>query len=162
MVMVQIDDSPLSQEGYESLEDAAVLEKKDGENQAAVLLSIEELIKSNVAALDKLSTELKQLRNMFEDSFNNDPVYREHAELAKEAAKVKNATRQQIIKQPSIAAMNEKIKGLRAEMKERQMSLSEYLAEYYRMTGNNEVEGQDGEVREIVNEFRLVKKLQKK
>lgn len=162
MVMVPIDDIPLSQEGYETIEDAAVLQQKDGENQAVALLSIEELIKSNVAALDKLSTELKQIRNMFEDSFNNDPVYREHAEQAKEAAKVKNTTRQQIIKQPSIAAMNEKIKGLRVEMKERQMSLSEYLAEYYRMTGNNEVEGQDGEVREIVNEFRLVKKLQKK
>ena len=46
--------------------------------QATVLLSLEELIRNNIDSIEKIQLELRKQREMFDDSFNNDPVYREH------------------------------------------------------------------------------------
>ena len=121
-----------------------------------VLLSLEEMIKNNIESLDKLRVELKQQREMFEDSFANNPTYREHNEKVKEANKVKSQTRQQITNQPSVLQMANKIKSMRSEIKERQSALSDYLKEYQRMTGATEIEGRDGKIREIVNDAKLI------
>lgn len=125
--------------------------------EANILLSLEELIKSNITNLEKLREELKKTREMFEDSFNNDPTYREQNEKVKDANKQKSTTRQNIVNQPSVLQLNNKIKSMRSEIKERQMALSDYLKEYQRMTGATEIEVND-EIREIVSELKLVKR----
>lgn len=130
-------------------------------NQAEILVNLGELIKSHIQSLDKLRNELKEQKQMLEDTFINSEVYRDHAEKAKEAAKQKSQTRQQIMQQPAIATISQKIKNISSELKEKRMALSDYLLEYQRMAGVNEVEGYDGEVREIVNEAKLVRKVSK-
>lgn len=132
-----------------------------GSDQATVLLSLETLIKNNIASIDKLRDELRKHKQMLEDSFMNDAVYQEHLKLAKEAAKVKSATRAQILKQPQNIQLSNKIKNMSTEVKDKQFALSDYLLEYQRMTGVNEIEGDDGEVREIVNTAKVVKKVKK-
>lgn len=127
---------------------------KDGE----VLINMEGMIKNYIASIDKLSDEAKKLKEMLDDIFANDPVYQEHLEKAKEATKLKTATKLQILKQPQAADLNEKIKSLKSQIKESQESLSDYLQEYQRMSGVNEIEGEDGEVREIIYTAKLVKK----
>jgi hypothetical protein len=132
-------------------------------SQATVLLSLEELIKNHIASIDKNAEEIKKMQQMYTDSFENDPVYRENEAKAKEAAKVRNTTRENIAKQPAVADLANKIKNLRMELKESKTSLSDYLLEYQRMTnGVNEIEGHDGEVREIINSARVIKKAAKK
>lgn len=128
------------------------------EGQAEVIVNLGELIKNHIASLDKLRDEVKKLKEMHEDGFINDAVYRQHAEQAKEATKVKQETKQQIAKQPAIAQLSAKIRSISAEIKERKMALSEYLLEYQRLTGVNEIETKEGEIREIVNEARVVRK----
>ncbi|MCP6756736.1 hypothetical protein NL533_34440, partial [Klebsiella pneumoniae] len=44
-----------------------------GGDQAAAMLSLEELIKNHIDSIDKLREELKQAREMIEDSFVNNP-----------------------------------------------------------------------------------------
>ena len=132
------------------------------ENDATVLLSLESLIKNHIASIDKLKDELKKHRQMLEDAFIGDAVYQEHMRLAKEAAKVKSATKVQIAKQPQNILLSNKIKGMTTELKDKQFALSDYLLEYQRMTGINEIEGDDGEVREIVNTAKVIKKPLKK
>lgn len=127
-------------------------------NAATVLLSLEQLIKHHISSVEKNQIELRKLREQLADSFENDPVYREHAEKAKEAAKVRSQTKQQITGQPAIIILSNKVKSLSQELKELQFSLSDYLKEYQRMTGANEIEGEDGELREIVNTAKLIKK----
>ncbi|MDE2026872.1 MAG: hypothetical protein KGJ07_10400 [Patescibacteria group bacterium] len=132
-----------------------------GSDQATVLLSLETLIKNNIASIDKLREELRKHRQMLEDSFMNDAVYQEHLKASKEAVKVKSATRAQILKQPQNVMLSSKAKNMAAELKDKQLALSDYLLEYQRMTGVNEIEGEDGEVREIVNTAKVVKKAKK-
>src|SRR5260221_57832 len=99
---------------------------------------------------------------MLEDAFISDPVYQEHMKAAKEAIKVKSATKAQISTQPQNMMLSSKIKNMSSELKDKQYALSDYLLEYQRMTGVNEIEGEDGEVREIVNTAKVIKKAQKK
>lgn len=127
-------------------------------DQATVLLSLEQLIKSHIASIDKLREESRKHKQMLEDAFLNDVVYQEHLKIAKEANKQKSTTKQQIMKQPANVMLSNKIREMSAELKDKQMALSDYLLEYQRMTGVNEIEGEDGEVREIVNIAKVVKR----
>lgn len=134
----------------------------ESSDQATILLSLEQLIKNHIASIDKLKEEAKKHKQMLEDAFMNDAVYQEHLKLSKEAVKVKSATRAQILKQPANVMLSNKIKNMTTELKDKQYALSDYLLEYQRMTGVNEIEGEDGEVREIVNTAKVVKKASKK
>src|SRR3989344_7098313 len=125
---------------------------------AQVLINMEGLIKSHVSSIDKLQDEAKKHKGMLDDIFANDPTYQAHDKAAKEASKVRATTRAQILKQPQAGELASKIKGLKSEVKELQIALSDYLQEYNRMSGVNEIEGEDGEVREIVYDAKLVKK----
>lgn len=146
------------------IQDAEIVEEETetpsgtAADQATVLLSLDELIKSHIASIDKLREELTQQRQMLEDAFVNNDTYQEHAKKVKEANKIKSETRQQIMKQPAMEVISSKVKGLSADLKEKQVALSEYLQEYQRMSGANEIEGYDGEVREIINTAKLIKK----
>jgi hypothetical protein len=130
--------------------------------EAALLLNLSEMIRNYIQSIDKLREEKKKHAEMFEDAFVNNPTYRENAEKAKEALKVKATTRQQIASQPSVIATAQKIKDLGRDLRERQLALSDYLLEYQRLTGANEFEDAEGQIREIINSAKLIKRTAKK
>ena len=131
---------------------------KTDTNDSTVLLDLENLIKSHVSGIDKRKEELKKIKEMLNDIFVNDPTYQEHEKQAKEANKVKGATKAQLIKLPNAKELGDKIKTITSEIKETDGALSDYLREYQRMSGSNEIEGDDGQVREIVYVAKLIKK----
>jgi hypothetical protein len=143
----------------EVVEETTVTDSADG---ATVLLSLEELIKTNIDSIEKIQQDLRKQREMFDDSFNNDPVFREHSEKVKEANKVKSQTKQQIMKQPSVMQLANHVKSMRQEIKERQASLSDYLQEYQRLSGATEIESNSGELLRIINSSKLKKEGSKK
>ena len=128
------------------------------DNSVQVLLDLEQLIKTHVANIEKGKGELKKLKEMLTSALENDETYRLHNEEAKKSAKQKAATKYQIIQQQQNRELDEKIKSLSTEIKELDTALSDYLREYARMSGTNEIETSDGEVREIVYVAKLVKK----
>jgi hypothetical protein len=123
-----------------------------------MIANLEQSIKSAISTIDLQKSELTKLNEMVTGVLENDATYQEHAKLAKEAAKVKAATRKELLKQTAVAATVSKVKELHMEVKEQQQALSEYLREYQRMSGSNEIEGDDGEVREIVYMAKLIKR----
>lgn len=158
----EITEDAISQDGFPTLEDVRQ-EVQDGEviateDQSAVLTSLDEMIKAHVQSIDKLRVEVKKLREMIQDGFANDAVYKEHDDAAKAAAKVRQATKAQIMKQPAIVALVQKMKTLNSELKDKQFSLSDYLLEYQRISGANQIETDDGQILEIVNSAKVVRK----
>jgi len=137
-----------------------VTESAEDVSQAAAMLSLEELIKNHISAIDKLRDELKQQREMFEDSFINNPTYREHVDKVKEANKAKSSVRQQIAKQPSVAILDQKIKDLRFDMSEQNKTLSDLLQDYKEQTGATQIEV-NGKTFAIVSVSKLVTKSSK-
>ena len=127
-------------------EDKTVQENtnKDTTNQADVIINLEQLIKGHASNIDRLKVELKKHKEMLDDIFNNDSVYKDHSEKVKEATRIKTATRQQILKRPDVSVLANKLKDMKISVKELEGALSEYLREYQKMTGVNEIEAENG------------------
>lgn len=127
-------------------------------SQAEELLNIESLIKNNLSQASKAKEELAEQRGMLNDSLNNDVNYKEHLDKAKEANKLKNAIKAEILKRPELADTSNKVKSLTSQIKENQEAISYYLQEFQKLSGATEIEDADGEVRQIVYVAKLVKK----
>ncbi|KKU83439.1 hypothetical protein A2973_03440 [Candidatus Gottesmanbacteria bacterium RIFCSPLOWO2_01_FULL_49_10] len=128
------------------------------ETDATVLTSLESLIKEHIKTIDTNRKELKKVREMLASTLTNDETYKLHEEEAKKAAKVKAATKQELLKLAENRLLADKAQELTSQIKESDEALSEYLREYQRISGSNEFETDDGEVREIVYVAKLVKK----
>jgi len=138
----------------EPIQDATIVE----ETPAELLGNLESSIKEHIASVDKSKTELKKLKEMLSDMFANDSTYQLHDKAVKDATKIRTKTKSELLKQPAAADLNAKVKELSSEIKDFQNALSDYLREYQRLSGSNEIEGDDGEVREIVYVAKLVKR----
>lgn len=146
-MQTQTDDS-------QPIQDATIVE----ETPAELLGNLESSIKEHIASIDTAKTELKKLKEMLSDMFSNDSTYQEHDKTVKDAVKIRTKTKLELLKQPAAAQLNTKIKEMSSDLKDLQNALSDYLREYQRLSGSNEIEGDDGEVREIVYVARLVKR----
>jgi hypothetical protein len=136
--------------------DAEIVPSTD--NGATVLLELETTIKNHISLIDKNKSELKKQREMLESALLNDETYRLHSEACKKAAKTKAQTKFQIMQLPANKGLADKVKDLAVQTKELDTALSDYLREYMRMSGTNEIETDEGEVREIVYVAKLIKK----
>lgn len=116
----------------------------------------ESLIKKHVESMDKLKDEIKTKREMYADSFNNNPTYREHAEKVKEASKTKASVKLQIAKQPSVASLEHELKDLRYDLREKQRTLGDLLVDYTEETGATQLELFSGKVFDIVKSAKLI------
>jgi hypothetical protein len=144
------------------IQDADVVNNsRDDQSGAAVISDLESLIKNHISGIDKRKNELKKYREMINDSLTNDRVYQEQDKAAKESAKVRNVTKSQLLKQPSLMDTVKKMHETAAELKEMNEALSDYLSEFRRISGSNEIETDEGEVREIIYVAKLVKKAER-
>ena len=130
------------------------------ENQGQLMVDMENLIKNHISGIDTLQTEAKKFKEMLDDILAANEPYQELTKKANEATKAKNTQKQEVLKQPHAKELNDKIKELKGEVKEKQEALSDYLQEYQRISGVDEIEGDDGELRKIVYSARLIKQAQ--
>ncbi|MCL4415803.1 MAG: hypothetical protein M1365_03735 [Actinobacteria bacterium] len=142
----------------QDIQEAQLINTDTGNNDAALLLKIEEMIKTHLSQIDSLGEEITKRKDMLDDIFANNETYQEHDKQAKEAARIKSNTKKEILKRADAAELSEKLKDLKLEQKELRDGLSDYLREYQRLSGSNEIEGDDGEIREIVYTAKLVKR----
>src|SRR3989344_7254644 len=127
-------------------------------SDATLLLRIEEMIRTHISQIDDLGGKITEHKDMIDDVFKNSETYQEHDKLAKEAGRIRTNTKKEIMKQPAVAEIAARLKEMKSEQSELKEGLSDYLREYQRLSGSNEIEGEDGEVREIVYIAKLVKK----
>ena len=102
----------------EPIEATIVEDKVSDDNQATVLISLEEMIKKNISRLDQLKNEVKKQREMYDDSFLNNPTFIENTEKAKTATKDLLVTKKNIASQPSVIQISLKLRSMRDETKE--------------------------------------------
>jgi len=115
------------------------------------------LIKSHISHIESVKNELAKQAEMMNDVLNNDPAFKEASEQGKEVNKKKAEAKQNILKSPSNASLNQKIKDMRQELKELKGALSNYLQQYQKIADTDQIESEDGEVRQIVYQAHLVK-----
>jgi uncharacterized coiled-coil DUF342 family protein len=121
------------------------------------LFTIENLIKTHVNHIETVKIELHKHAEMMTDVLNNDAGYKKVAEEIKELNKKKTEAKQNVLKSPANASLNQKIKDMKQELKELNNALSNYLQQYQKLADTDQIESEDGEVRQIVYHARLVK-----
>ncbi|KKT28605.1 MAG: hypothetical protein UW41_C0037G0003 [Candidatus Collierbacteria bacterium GW2011_GWC2_44_18] len=130
----------------------------EGTNAAVTsLFAIENLIKTHIAHIETVKTELGKQAEMFNDVLNNDTDYKKAADEGKEVNKKKAEAKQNVLKSPSNASLNQKIKDMRQELKELKGALSNYLQQYQKIADTDQIETEDGEVRQIQYSAHLIK-----
>lgn len=134
---------------------SGVVEEASG---ASVLIDLENMIKNYISSLEANRKELKVQKEMLNDIFNNDPTYREQEAQVKDVMKAKKEIKARLSRQPNAIDLSEKVKNLTSEIREKDTALSDYLREYMRLSGANEIEDGNGVMHEIVYIAKLLKK----
>jgi len=142
----------LSQEGFTTLEDY----QKANQGQLT-LFDMQDLAVKKTVTLAQLQEQLKKANEMFNDAFKNEPSFRERESRVKQESSSLNEVKLQIKRQPSLIALETKMKEIKNEIKEKKEEVSNFALEVYRQTGNNEFE-KDGETYEIKTVAKLVKR----
>lgn len=130
----------------------------DNQQTLKTITSLTGLINGHIAGLDRERENLGKVSEMLNDILANDPAFKEATEKAKEVAKEKGKAKANILQQPTAHDLAFKIKDSRIEIKQLALELSGFLTEYQKLTGSNEFEGEDGEIRKIVYTAKLVGK----
>lgn len=125
---------------------------------AQSVVGVGELIRRYIADIDHVKGVLKEQKQMQKDAFQNDKEYHDEEEKAKEIKRKQNTIRTRLLKAPALEAVTAKIKELQEQSKDMQAALSGYLQEHVRQTGQTMIEGNDGEMYEMVPVYRLRKK----
>lgn len=135
--------------------------KKEQEAQLAeaeTLMTIDAAIKERIVKIEEKKNEIKPQREMLTSYLENDEGYRQTSEVAKKASQQKSALKKQLLATQQGQTLTEKIQTLKDELVELEEGLSYYLREYQRITGANEFEGADGELRQIKFTAKLIRK----
>ena len=130
----------------------------EGARGSLSMIELTTIINRYVADIEKAKEDLKMQNGMFKDSFSGDAEFHDIDMKAKELNKQKNAIKQRILKTPALEAVVAKIDELKTELKDAQEMLSGYLEEYQRVAGTNIIEGENGEIKEIIPVYKLVKR----
>lgn len=129
-----------------------------GDNTAQTIVSLTNLINANLGEIENLRQEAMKHKEMLDSVLENDTTYKDHAEKAKEAARIKGNTKKEIFKRSDVRHVVEKLNEVKENIKETQEELSNYIQEYSQLSGQNYFEAADGTIQEIVYVAKLRKK----
>ena len=130
----------------------------DNSNPAVDLIALEGLILNYINKIEKHQELLRSKKEMLESNLENDPQYQEASKQAKEAGKKKQEEKARIIRQPEVEKIYADVKDGQAQLKIMRDSLSNHLQNYGKLSGTNQFEDEEGQVREIVYTAKVVKR----
>ncbi len=128
------------------------------EDNSTVISSLDEMIKLNFKRIGELAAEQKQAKDMIEDALAGSENYKNASEKAQESTNEKNSVKKTLQSTPEMLNLLNKLKEIASELKEKKLALSDYVLEYQRLSGATEVDLGNGEVMQIENSAKLVKR----
>ena len=137
------------------VQDADVIEAPRG---SMTIVELTTLINRYEADMKKMRDNLKIQSGMLRDAVEGDAGYHELDVQSKDLQKKKTEIKQKVMKTASMEAVVAKVEEYKSEIKDAKEMLSGYLEEYQRVAGTNIIEGENGEIKEIIPQYRLVKR----
>jgi len=122
------------------------------------IVELTTLINRYEGDMKKMRDNLKIQSGMLRDAVEGDAGYHELDVQSKDLQKKKTEIKQKEMKTASMEAVVAKIEEYKGEIKDAKDMLSGYLEEYQRVAGTNIIEGENGEIKEIIPQYRLVKR----
>ena len=128
------------------------------DNQAADLIALEGLILNYISKIEAHQELLRNKKEMLESNLENDSAYQEASKLTKEASKKKQEEKARIVRQPEVEKIYAHVKDAQTQLRDMRTSLSNHLQNYSKLSGTNQFEDEEGQVREIVYTAKVVKR----
>jgi hypothetical protein len=122
------------------------------------VLNLENLIKGYLGDIAKLREKLGVQKEMLKSSIEGDKDFSEAAAKTAEVKKKEAEIRQKLAKVDAVVGIKMQIEKISTELKNVQLSLSDYLNEYADITKSTEFIGPEGELLQIVRNAKLVNK----
>ena len=122
------------------------------------IVELTALINRYESDMKKMKDNLKIQSGMLRDAVEGDAAYHELDVQSKDLQKKKTEIKQKVVKTPAMEAVLAKVEEYKSELKDAKDMLSGYLEEYQRVAGTNIIEGENGEIKEIIPQYRLVKR----
>lgn len=116
-----------------------------------IVINLKNLVCSNWSIIQKTKEELKNAREAILTACENNQDFGKLKAAEKDARKKKNAIVEAI--KNDNPTMADKITELSKTIKETKEALSDYTSEYFRMSGQTEIETPDGTKLEIKKKF---------
>lgn len=138
-----------------TVEDAEIVSAPRG---GMNIVELTALINRYESDMKKMRDNLKIQSGMLRDAVEGDAGFHELDVQSKDLQKKKNEIKQKTMKTQAMEAVVAKIEEYKSEMKDAKEMLSGYLEEYQRVAGTNIIEGENGEIKEIIPQYRLVKR----
>jgi len=113
---------------------------------------------TNLIEIGNIEEEMSKHKEMVDTVLDNDATYKQHAEAAKEASRIKTNTKKEIFKRPDVKHVVEKLNELKENLADTREELSNYIQEYATTSGQNYFEAEDGSIQEIVYVAKLRRK----
>ncbi len=142
----------------ETTETSVTTSTSEPQSQAELVVSLTNLINANLSEISNLEKEMAKQKEMIDSVLENDSTYKDHAEKAKEATRIKSNTKKEIFKRPDVKHVVEKLTEMKDNLTDTREELSNYIQEYAQASGQNYFEAEDGTIQEIVYVAKLRKK----
>jgi hypothetical protein len=127
-------------------------------NEIKAVLPIEQASRDAIVEIKSNKQKIKELSAKYKIILGSDPAYREADNNAKLSLKEKTRAKAEAHKSnPELIKIKNDLKLIRAEMKNEQLSLMDYLVSYNKQTACNEIDDGEGGV----IPFEIVAKLKK-
>ena len=137
------------------VQDAEVVQAPRG---SMTIVELTTLINRYESDMKKMRDNLKIQSGMLREAVEGDAAYHELDVQSKDLNKKKSEIKQKVMKTPAMEAVVAKIDEFKSELNDAKEMLSGYLEEYQRVSGTNIIEGENGEIKEIVPMYKLVKR----
>lgn len=131
---------------------------QDGATSADTLYSVENAIRNHNRQLLEVKENFKKLNEMLKSYLENDDEYREASEAAKNASAKKSAIKQRLLSRPEANNIPAKLEEVKDQKRELEEGLSYYLTQFQQLSGTNEFEDENGDLKQIVYVAKLVKR----
>lgn len=153
-----VDDIPPSP--LEEQADTSTNEKPERAEMSGGLsrLELESLIQRYMDDVEKLKSQIRSEKEMYNASFENDAAYSQAEEASKETKKKVAEIKQRITQQPAVKDAEARMSELKDEMKDVQDAISGLAEQYQQVAGTNQIVQDDGQVLEIVRNFKVIRK----
>ncbi len=148
-----------------STDETAEADEEEGEDEspagyksAMSRIELESLIQRYMDDVEKLKSQIKSEKEMYNASFENDAAYSQAQDAAKETKKKVSEIKQRITQQPAVKDAEMRMSELKEEMKDVQDAISGLAEQYQQVAGTNQIVQDDGQVLEIVRNFKVIRK----
>lgn len=124
---------------------------------AEELIAIESMTKKTIASINEKKLLLKIKREMYKNRFDNDDAWREADKVYREAKLKRTQEKLRILEEAEMKALDAEIDTTAREVKDEQLSLSDWLYTYQNQTGASIVELDNGQTMLIQRKYSVKK-----